>query len=256
VVRLGAAASGDDQLLVFVDAVGVADRRIGGCQAGPGGGAAEICFGQAPKSVASVDSQRQFGNARGYTSGERRRRGFRKIELRADANSVGVGDPWIGCAEFRPAFAMAQILFRQFPKRIATLHAHDFSRGVRSRRQRVPRLYRANRFARRDRLCRPDKKDWRRGPGKYSWLGGNYHPRVQTNIWTDSFMKVSGYLAKGIWTDALRCFFMNVGADTATEILANVRVNICAGSCTDNSTSAGRKFGTRTRRNTRTKRNC
>ena len=203
-VRLRAAASGDDQFLVFVDAVGVADGWIGGGQAVPGGGAAEVGFGQAPESVASVDFERQFGNARGYASGVRRRRGFRKIELRAGANSVGVGDPAIGRAEFRPETAMAQILFRQFPEGIAALHAHDFSRGVRSGRKRPLRLYRANRFARRDRLCRLDKKDWRRGPEKYPWLGGNYHPRVQTNIWTDSFVKVSGYLAKGIWTNSLR----------------------------------------------------
>jgi len=221
----------------------------------PGGGAAEVGFGQAPERVASVDFERQFGNARGYVFGARRRRGFRKIELRADANLVGVDDPSICGQEFRPAIALAQILFRQFPERIAALHAHDFSRGVRSRRQRVPRQYRANRFARRDRLCWLDKKNWRRGPEKYSWLGGNDHPRVKTNIWADIFVKVSGYLGKRIWTDAWRCFFMSVGANTATEILANVRVSICTGSRTDNSTGVGRKFGTRTRRNVWTKRN-
>lgn len=229
-VRLRAAASGDDQFLVFVDAVGVADGRIGGGQAAPGGGAAEICVGQAPESVASVDFERQFSNARGYAFGARRRRGVRKIELHAYANLVGVGDPSICGKEFRPAIALAQILFRQFPERIAAMHAHDFSRGVSSGRQRVPRLYRANRFARRDRLCRVDKKDWRRGPEKYSWLGGNNPPCVRTNIWTDIFVKVSRYLGKGIWTNSLRCFFMNVGANTATEILAIVRVSICTGS--------------------------
>lgn len=221
----------------------------------PGGGVAEVGFGQAPESVASVDFERQFGSARGYAFGARRRRGFRKIELYADANLVGVGDPWIGCEEFRPAIAPAQILFCQFPERIAALHAHDFSRGVSSGQQRVPRQYRANRLARRDRLCRQDKKNWRRGPGKYSWLGGNNHPRVKTNIWTDIFVKVSGDLGKRISTNAWRCFFMSVGANAATEILANVRMNICTGSRTDNSTSVGGKFGTRTRRNARTKRN-
>ena len=114
--RLGAAASGDEQFLVLVDAVGVADGRIDGGQAVPGGGAADVGFSQAPESVASVDLEREFGNARGYAFGARRRRGFRKIKLRADANSVGVGDPSICGEEFRPTIALAQILFRQFPE--------------------------------------------------------------------------------------------------------------------------------------------
>jgi hypothetical protein len=51
----GVAASGDGKLLVFVDAVRIADRRIGCCQARPGGGAAEANFGQIPQGIAPVN---------------------------------------------------------------------------------------------------------------------------------------------------------------------------------------------------------
>lgn len=199
-MRLGAAASRDDQLLVYVDAVGVANRRICGGQAGPSGGSAELGSGQAPQSVTFVDFECLFGNVRGCGLGASLRRGFRKIELSAGANLVGVGNAAICGEEFRPAIAVAQILFRQFPEGIAALNADSFLRAVRGGWQRALRLYRANRIARRDKLRTGGlgENARRRGPEKYPWQGGNYHPRARTKIWTDIFVKVRGYLGEWI----------------------------------------------------------
>jgi len=52
--RLGCAGDRDDKFLVFEDAIGVADGRIGGSQTGPVGGAAEVSFSQIPQGIASV----------------------------------------------------------------------------------------------------------------------------------------------------------------------------------------------------------
>src|SRR5579859_7603025 len=164
--RSGGAAGRDDKLLVFVDAVGVADKWIGGGQAGPGGGASEVNFGQFPQGITLVHGNCRVHVAVCFTCGNGSYSGNGKLELRADANLVGVGDPSIGGEEFRPTATAAQDLLRQFPKRIAALHSHGFLRGVRGGRQRAPRLWRANRLDRRGGLRGLDENEWPRGSGK------------------------------------------------------------------------------------------
>jgi len=227
VLRSGGAAGRNDKLLVFVDTVRMADGRIGGGQAGPGGGASEVNFGQFPQGIALVHGNCRVHVAACFPCGNGSCSGNGKLELRADANLVGVGDPSVGGEEFRPTATAAQDLLRQFPKRIAPLHAHGFLRGVRGGRQRAPRLLRANRLDRRDGLRGLDENEWRLGSGKYFWQGGNNHPTVKTNIGTNIFVNINGDIGKRIWIIALTCIVTNAGAKTSPEIFANVRGNLC-----------------------------
>ena len=110
--------------------------------------------------------------------------------MSARADVVGVGDARVDREEFGPTIAAAEILFRQFPERIAALHADSFLCGDRGGIRRGARLKRGDRcegrgrlhrLGRNGRLHRLDENAW---PGKHFWLRWSKQPDVRPNCWT------------------------------------------------------------------------
>jgi len=199
--------------LAFVDAVGVAEGRVAGCEAVPGGGTAQIGLCQGPERVTLADLNgcnsvglRAQADYRGYGR-------VGKLELGAGADLIGVGDARIDGEEFMPAIAAAEILLCQLPEGIAGPDADCVLRGDRGGGSDALRLYRLNRCGRhrlnrrynfiwcqrtnrRDcggrggRLHRLDENAWRREARKNFWLRGRNYPAMSAKCWPDIFTKV------------------------------------------------------------------
>ena len=60
-VRLWFATQGDEEFLVLIDVVGVGDGGIGGGEAGPGRGSAQMGLREVPQRVALADFDRRRG---------------------------------------------------------------------------------------------------------------------------------------------------------------------------------------------------
>src|SRR5208282_4287850 len=145
-MRRGRVASGrSNQLLAFVDSVWVRDKGIGGGEAGPDGGAAQVGLCEGPEGVALADLDSSLGAAVPCSAWRRRGcDGGGKIDMGARANLVRIGDPGIDGKEFEVEIAVAEILLRQLPERIAGLDADGAMRCDRGGLKSGLRLRRAN----------------------------------------------------------------------------------------------------------------
>ena len=128
--RRGASAR-KEQILAFVDAIGVANGRIGCSEAGPGGRAAQVGLCEIPESVALAHFDREGGAIRVNDRRYGTCNDSRKIELGASADLVGIDDARIDGEEFGIAIATAKGFLRQLPEGIAGLHGDNILCGDR-----------------------------------------------------------------------------------------------------------------------------
>jgi len=144
--RQGGGAGGrQDQILALVDAIGVANGRVGSGKARPSRRAAQIGLCEIPESVALADFNCWGRGVAGIACWMEGCDNNRQIELGAGADLVRVDDARIDGKKFRVAIAAAEILLRQLPERIAGLDGHNILSGDRGGMKSGLRLHRANR---------------------------------------------------------------------------------------------------------------
>ena len=108
-------------MLTFVDAVGVRDFGIRLRDAAPRDGAAVGYPRNARKRVALLNSSLQVGFQAGDSGGYH--------DFRAGGDAGGVYDARVSRQKFLPARAMAEVLPRELPERIAGLNNDGVQRG-------------------------------------------------------------------------------------------------------------------------------
>jgi hypothetical protein len=107
--EMESAGSGEDEDLAGAEEVGVAQLGIGLGDARPGCAAAQLRSGEFPERIAAVD-----GNAWGLHAGTEHSCGDNQQGAGLDV--IWIGDVGIGCEEFIPAGAAAEMAAREFPE--------------------------------------------------------------------------------------------------------------------------------------------